>query len=246
MADKTHKNIFGDGYTTYHDDGSKSQTYKNLTNDGYTTYHDDGSTSQTYRNLTSDGFTTFHSTGDVSRSYKNLTNNGYTTYTEGNGTGINLSSIWTIPICIVMFFSLFIIKNAPFVLGLIFVSVIVRIWINKKYNTSFFGLWFYPISLLGWRLFVNNWWKYRPNGIDEAFLGLTAGIASFIILLGIVASIFIDNSENFGIFCYCALATVAMFFAKAYGEELPYKIVGGMLLIALILTPFWIMYRRKK
>ena len=34
MADKTYKNLFDDGYTTYHDDGTKSTTYKNLFDDG--------------------------------------------------------------------------------------------------------------------------------------------------------------------------------------------------------------------
>lgn len=71
MSDKTYKNLLDDGYTTYHEDGSKSKTYKNLLDDGYTTYHEDGSKSQTYQNLLDDGYTTYHYG-------KQATNNGST------------------------------------------------------------------------------------------------------------------------------------------------------------------------
>jgi len=60
---KTHKNLHNEGYTTYHEDGSKSTTFKNITNDGYTTYHDDGSTSHTYKNSFSNGYSTYNSSG---------------------------------------------------------------------------------------------------------------------------------------------------------------------------------------
>ena len=103
MSDKTYKNFFDDGYTTYHDDGSKSvtyknflddgtttyhqdgsksQTYKNFMDDGYTTYHDDGTKSVTYRNFLDDGTTTYHQDGSKSRTYKNFLDDGYTTYHE--------------------------------------------------------------------------------------------------------------------------------------------------------------------
>ena len=80
MGDKTTKNLFDDGYTTYHDDGSVSKTYKNLLDDGYTTHHDDGSTSKTYKNLFDDGHTTYHDDGSTSKTYQNLFDDDYTTY----------------------------------------------------------------------------------------------------------------------------------------------------------------------
>lgn len=80
MSDQTYKNVFDDGYTTYHDDGSKSVSYKNVFDDGYTTYHDDGSKSQTYQNVFDDGTTTYHSDGSKSTTYSNVFDDGYTTY----------------------------------------------------------------------------------------------------------------------------------------------------------------------
>ena len=80
MADKTYKNILDDGYTTYHDDGTKSTTYKNILDDGYTTYHSDGSKSTSYKNILDDGVTTYHPDGSKSTSYKNILDDGVTTY----------------------------------------------------------------------------------------------------------------------------------------------------------------------
>ena len=83
---KTYNNFFDDGQTTYHEDGSKSKTYKNFLDDGYTTYHDDGSKSRTYKNFLDDGYTTYHDDGSKSRTYKNFLDNGYTTYHENGNT----------------------------------------------------------------------------------------------------------------------------------------------------------------
>ena len=80
MSNKTYKNFFDDGYTTHHENGSKSKTYKNYLDDGYTTYHENGSKSKTYKNYLDDGYTTYHENGDVSKTYKNVLNDGYTTY----------------------------------------------------------------------------------------------------------------------------------------------------------------------
>ena len=86
MADKTYKNLFDDGYTTYHDDGTKSTTYKNLFDDGVTTYHSDGSKSTTYNNILDNGTTTYHSDGSKSTTYKNILDDGYTTYNSDGST----------------------------------------------------------------------------------------------------------------------------------------------------------------
>ena len=63
MSDGTYKDLFGDGYTTYHDDGSTSRTQKDLFGDGYTTYHSDGSTSRTFKDLFGSGYTSYRSGG---------------------------------------------------------------------------------------------------------------------------------------------------------------------------------------
>lgn len=86
MADKTYKNAFDDGYTTYHDDGTTSHTYKNVFDDGTTTYNSDGSTSHTYKNVFDDGMTTYNSDGSTSHTYKNVLDDGYTTYNSDGST----------------------------------------------------------------------------------------------------------------------------------------------------------------
>lgn len=80
MSDKTYKNTLDNGYTTYHDDGTKSVTYKNLLDNGTTTYHQDGSKSKTYKNMLDNGYTTYHDDGTKSVTYKNYLDNGTTTY----------------------------------------------------------------------------------------------------------------------------------------------------------------------
>ena len=79
----TYKNLLDNGTTTYHSDGSKSETYKNVLDSGYTTYHEDGSRSKTYRNFFDSGVTTYHEDGSKSRTYKNILDSGYTTYHDG-------------------------------------------------------------------------------------------------------------------------------------------------------------------
>ena len=86
MSDHTYKDLFGDGYTTYHEDGSTSHTYKDLFGDGTTTYHSDGSTSHTYKDLFGDGATTYHSDGSSSHTYKDLFGDGTTTYHSDGST----------------------------------------------------------------------------------------------------------------------------------------------------------------
>lgn len=95
MSDKTTKNIFDDGYTTHHDDGSTSKTYKNIFDDGYTTYHDDGSTSKTYKNILDDGYTTYHEDGSKSKTYKNILNDGYTTYHDNGSTSNTTEDVFS-------------------------------------------------------------------------------------------------------------------------------------------------------
>ena len=63
MSDHTYKDLFGSGYTTYHDDGTTSHTYQDLFGSGYTTRHSDGSTSHTYQDLFGSGYTTYSDGG---------------------------------------------------------------------------------------------------------------------------------------------------------------------------------------
>ena len=86
MSDHTTKDFFGDGYTTYHDDGSTSHTTKDFFGDGYTTYHSDGSTSHTSKDFFGDGTTTYHSDGSTSYTSKDFFGNGYTTYHSDGST----------------------------------------------------------------------------------------------------------------------------------------------------------------
>ena len=86
MSDHTYKDLFGDGYTTYHEDGSTSHTYKDLFGDGTTTYHEDGTTSHTHQDLFGDGVTTYHSDGSSSHTYKDLFGDGTTTYHSDGST----------------------------------------------------------------------------------------------------------------------------------------------------------------
>ncbi len=94
MADKTYKDLFGDGYTTYHEDGSKSHTYKNLFDDGTTTYHDNGSKSHTYNNLFDDGATTYHDDGSKSYTYKNIFSDGSTTYHDDGSKSYTYNNLF--------------------------------------------------------------------------------------------------------------------------------------------------------
>ncbi len=79
----TYKNVLDGGTTTYHEDGSRSRTYKNALDGGYTTYHEDGSRSRTYRNVLDPGATTYHEDGSRSVTYQNVLDGGYTTYHQG-------------------------------------------------------------------------------------------------------------------------------------------------------------------
>ena len=94
MADKTYKHMFDDGYTTYHDDGTKSESYKHMFDDGYTTYHGDGSRSDSYRHAFDDGYTTYHSEGGKSDSYKHMFDDGYTTYHSNGGHSDTYKDYW--------------------------------------------------------------------------------------------------------------------------------------------------------
>ncbi len=94
MSDKTYKNLFDDGYTTYHDDGSKSVTYQNVFDDGYTTYHDDGSKAQTYQNVFDDGTTTYQADGTKSQTYQNVFDDGYTTYHADGSTSTTYGNVF--------------------------------------------------------------------------------------------------------------------------------------------------------
>ena len=86
MGDRTYKDLLGDGYTTYHDDGTTSHTQQNVLDDGWTTYHSDGSTSYSHQNVLDDGWTTHHSDGSTSYSHQNVLDDGWTTHHSGGGS----------------------------------------------------------------------------------------------------------------------------------------------------------------
>lgn len=207
---KTYSNFSGNGYTTQHSDGSTSKSYKNNWGDGYTTYHDDGSSSKTYKNSFDDGYTTIHSNGNVSKSYKNLTNDGYTTYTDPGAQAVN-DLAGTAIICLFVIgsiASLLILKNGFIIFCVLIASILIRVKLNQKRKTQLFTLWLYPISLLSWRLLVNSWWVFEA----DPFNGVMAALGLFGILLALIGSLFIDNGDKPLIFVYCIVFTVIIFF----------------------------------
>lgn len=208
--EKTHKNVLDSGYTTYHDDGSKSVTYKNVTDTGYTTYHSDGSKTVSYQHFTNDGYSSVHIPADHSFDFI---------------YGIFAFSV--VFLSIVSLFSLG--KHAIIALALLALSVVARVLIVRKNEKTIAGLlWFYPFTLLGWRLLVNAMWEHTNGNFLEPF-----GI--FFISLGIIATLFLD-SRSFVSFSYGFLTFIIMVIAKAYGEYVPYWLVLVMLVIALIWT----------
>lgn len=84
MPDRTYKNTFGDGETTYHEDGSTSRTYTNL-DSSQTTYHSDGSTSRTYDSFFGDHKVTYNSDGSTDRTYNSFFGDHEVTY-HGDGS----------------------------------------------------------------------------------------------------------------------------------------------------------------
>ena len=94
MSDHTYKDFFGDGLTTYHDDGTTSHTYKDFFGDGTTTYHEDGSTSHTYKDFFGDGYTTYHEGGGYGASGAASAAGGYSGYGGYGGYGGGISGGW--------------------------------------------------------------------------------------------------------------------------------------------------------
>ena len=80
MGEKTRKDAFGSGYTTQHENGTKSKSLPDVFGNGYTTYHEDGSKSKTVPNVFGGGYTTYHENGGKSKTVPNVFGGGYTTY----------------------------------------------------------------------------------------------------------------------------------------------------------------------
>ncbi len=207
---KTYKNITDSGYTTYHSGGSKSSTYKNVLSEGYTTYHDDGSKSVTHKNLTDSGFTTYRVPNDGAFDFL---------YVIFGGMVIALSLL-----------SLFALGSSAILsIALIAISILARILLNRKRGTTIFVLWAHPFTLLGWRLLVNSMWQNSNGNFLEPF-----GI--LFLSIGVIATLFLDCGESFGMFFYAFATMIVMFVMKAYGEYAPYWMVVVMCGIALIAT----------
>ena len=285
MADKTVKNLFDDGYTTYHDDGTTSKTYKNPFGDGYTTYHSDGSTSKTYdkvfsdgkttyhsdgsksdtyKNAFSDGYTTYHSDGSKSKTYKSTFGDGYTTYTSGKPSGSGgysgggggysgggsyssgggysiegVTSIFGIALLVLSFFLSFSVPNSILYFVLIIATIVPRIWLNKKYDTTLFTLWFYPLSLLVWKWMADSFWMLAVSvDFGESML---PGIGTYLVLFALWLTLFMDCDDNIIEATYCGMASFGMIYFEGMiqylGENPIYMLLGGMLLVALVFTP---------
>lgn len=214
---KTFKNVTNNGYTTYHSDGSKSTTFKNVMDSGYTTHHSDGGKSVTYQNVTDSGFTTY----DIS--------NHQTSGFDDGGLFDGPCLVFGATVIFLSFVALFKLgKSALLALVLIAVSILVRIFLDRKYDTGFFSLWAHPVTLLGWRLLVNAMWENTNGNFLEIF-----GI--FFLSLGILCTFFLDCG-SFGMFLYECMTLIFMVFMKAYGEYAPYWLLAVMGAIAVIAT----------
>lgn len=66
VSDHTTKDLFGDGYTTYHDDGTTTHHTKDIFGDGWTSYRSDGTVGHTTKDLLGGGYTTYTSGGSSS------------------------------------------------------------------------------------------------------------------------------------------------------------------------------------
>ncbi len=89
MSKRTEKHQFGEGYTTYHEDGTTSETTKDLFGDGYTTHHSDGSSSRSRRRKTLFGgevIETTHQDGSKSVTTKDKYGNLRTRHSNGTET----------------------------------------------------------------------------------------------------------------------------------------------------------------
>ncbi len=220
MKSKTYRNLSGSGTTTYHEDGTKSKTYENLTNDGFTTYHEDGSKTVSFPNVTDSGFTSYHTPAAAEFDF--------------------LYAIFGVILIALSVLSLFELGiGAILSIALMALSIAARIILNRKHQTTLFVFWAHPFTLLGWRLLVNSMWAGTNGNILELF-----GI--FVLTLGIVATLFLDCGDSFGMFFYAAASLLVMLVAKAFGDLVPYFLVLALLAVAFLVTVIRLSVKKRR
>jgi len=251
---ETTKDVFGDGYTTHNSDGTTSKTHKRKTIFGdevIETFHQDGSRSVTtidkHGNLK-----TRHSNGTETITTKDLFGTGYTTsdpypssgYTPSpTSAGGYLAVLGLAVFGILSIISLFEVKYAIVILPLLMASIVIRIFLTRKYNSGFFFLWLHPATLLCWRLFCQNYRVYlnEAKGI-HTILGILFLI--FIMLIGIIESEdLLDEHILYKMYAFFSLAgsVLSAFFDMPFNRTIP-----AMFGIALLATPIWLLVRWRK
>ena len=271
-SSKTYSNVSGNGYTTYHSDGSSSKTYSNISGSGYTTYHSDGSSSKTYSNISGNGYTTYNSDGSSSKTYSNISGGGYTTYHSNGSTSKSLPGLsgvlstfssggadigsGSVPdagaellgsICWVIYIGIIIASIVSLIqLGksavLALIIMLTSVIVRLVLNAHFQTTFF----VLWLHPFALLGWRLLTNAMwahtNHNFL---EPFGIFYITIGLIASYFLDCLESKAMFMYAGVSFFIMFFGRAYGSLVPFAICGILLIVAFLSTVVYIKLRPK-
>ena len=226
MSDKSYKHFYDDGYTTYHENGSKSKTYPHLLDDGFTTYHDDGSKSVSYKNVLNDGYSTYHYPS--SQSYKSDNEDIYANiHPSGNYTPCGNSHILTTGLIVFAYVIFFVIAVLAFlyagsksILPLIIFGTVVTVDIIcvKDGDADRQAIWAHIINLTMTSVFM-----YIVDNISAAPKSWLLAIVFYILPLGIIILCVclnntINKDEEF-MFPYIFIMALTWFFRIIYKKN---------------------------
>lgn len=260
MSDKkTIDHSLDDGFSTYSSDGTEhfhseightgfvgsqgTRIVNHVLDDGFDVVSKDGSAESFYKDGTP--YEYFGNKGSkiskdpLTGTSKYSSANNNTNSSELSGIAAVAFGGWIILVSILTLAST---KYAILSIGLIILSVAGRIILNKWRKTDFFIFWMLPFTLLGWRLMVNSMW----NGPLRGDLGFLAPFGVIFISIGIVASLFIDIGESFGLCFYAIFSLIVLFFSKAFGDRIPYYVIAATFIVAVIATPLYLFKKHKK
>lgn len=213
MNSKSFKHLSDPGYTTYHEDGSRSSTYKNISDNGWTTYHSNGKTTHTYPNFFTGGFTSYTTDADPAAG--------------AAGGGIFFASIAAGVLAVFL-------TGPAVILPLLLIAgaFAAETFLGRTFQTSIFGLWMHPLVLLGWRLTVDAVFAHTNHNFMELF-GLV------FIAIGIIVMTWVNSGDNAALFIYRFMLSLAMLVAKGFGDYAPYTLVGICFVVAAVVTIIW-------
>lgn len=225
MADKSYKHFYDDGYTTYHDDGSKSVSYKNIFSDGYTTYHYP-STKNNYHQTSISQNSDTHNYGGFTPIPKN----------HRLSTG---SIVFAYVILLSITILSFLYSGSIVVLPYIIFAAVMAVNINKVKNgdEKKQEIWAQIINLVMTIAFM-----IVVDHITAAPKNLLLAILFYLLPLGIIIlSVCLNNTINDDeefMFGYVFFMIVTWFFRIIYKKNFP-QLYGGFLLIASIVLAVW-------